>query len=89
MILSDIKRYLEDRGQATLSDIAIHFDSNPDAVRGMMEIWIRKGQVRILKANDACGDSCNQCNATTEIYQWVKSEQPRIDIPLAPHHCNK
>jgi hypothetical protein len=33
MILSDIRHYLEQRGQATLADIALHFDADPDAIR--------------------------------------------------------
>ncbi|MEJ1336641.1 MAG: FeoC-like transcriptional regulator, partial [Candidatus Sedimenticola sp. (ex Thyasira tokunagai)] len=31
MILSDIKQYLVERHQATLADIALHFDCEPDA----------------------------------------------------------
>ena len=45
MILSDIRRYLEQRGQATLADIALHFDADPNAVRGMLNVWIRKDKV--------------------------------------------
>ena len=36
MILSDIRRYLQQCGQATLADIALHFDADPDAMRGML-----------------------------------------------------
>ena len=71
MILSDIKRYLQARGQASLGDIALHFDANPEAVRGMLEHWIRKGRVERQLANPACGSACSQCDpADTEIYLW-------------------
>jgi len=90
MILSDIKRYLQERRTATLSDIALHFDSDPDAVRGMLEHWVRKGKVerRTLKAS--CGDGCNQCDPlTTELYQWrgdgVVREEP---LPM-PTFCDR
>ncbi len=71
MILSDIRHYLEARGQATLADIALHFDAAPDAVRGMLEVWIRKGRVHRQMATASCGSSCHQCDpAATEIYLW-------------------
>jgi len=71
MILSDIRRYLEQRGQASLAEIALHFDADPEAVRGMLAVWQRKGRVRQRRASAACGSSCSQCDpAATEIYVW-------------------
>ncbi len=72
MILSDIKRYLIERHHATLNDIALHFDSEPDAVRGMLDHWIRKGKVVKHMAGAACGSACNKCDdAATEVFEWV------------------
>ena len=72
MILSDIKRYLAERGQATLADIALHCDAEPNAVRGMLEQWIRKGKVEMQMASGSCGSSCSSCDpATVEIYIWL------------------
>ncbi|MEN8168308.1 MAG: FeoC-like transcriptional regulator [Pseudomonadota bacterium] len=72
MILSDIKHYLAERGQATLADIALHCDADPDAVRGMLEQWIRKGKVERRMASDSCGSNCCSCDpATVEIYVWL------------------
>ena len=74
MILSDIRRYLQQRGQATLADIALHFDADPDAVRGILEVWIRKDKVYRKMATASCGGSCTQCDpAATEIYVWTES----------------
>jgi predicted ArsR family transcriptional regulator len=71
MILSDIKRYLKTHQQARLTDMALHFDTPPDAIRGMLEIWIRKGKVARTQINQACGSSCNKCDeANIEIYRW-------------------
>ena len=76
MILSHIRHYLEQRGQATLFDIANHFNSDQDAVRGMLETWVRKGKVRRHLANSACGSSCTKCTpGTTEIYEWIGPER--------------
>lgn len=88
MILSDIRDYLRQRGQATLSDIAMHFDTDPDAVRGMLEVWIRKGRVRKQMATSSCGSSCSQCDpARTEIYSWsdVTVEQSATLPAGCPH----
>ena len=87
MILSDIRHYLEQRGQATLADIATHFDAEPDAVRGMLQLWIRKGKIRKQMATGSCGGSCTQCDpATTEIYVW---NELRSDIiPVLPAECS-
>ena len=76
MILSKIKRYLTERGQATLADIALHCDAEPDAVRGMLEQWIRKGKVEKRLASGSCGSNCSTCDpATMEIYFWLGGTQ--------------
>ena len=72
MILSDIKQYLSERGSASLSDISMHFDTEPDAIRGMLEQWIRKGRVTKHVTGSACNSSCNKCGTeSTEFYKWV------------------
>ena len=72
MILAELKGYLEARGQATLADMALHFRSQPEAVRDMLAVWERKGRVRRIPAPAGCGGSCTQCDpAATEVYLWV------------------
>ncbi len=71
MILSDIRSYLADKGEATLADVALHFDITPDVARGMLEVWMRKGKVSRRMISASCGSSCSQCDpAATEIYVW-------------------
>ena len=87
MILSDIRSYLEQRGQATLADIAMHFEADRDAVRGMLEIWMRKGKVHRKMATASCGNSCKQCDpATTEIYVWRTENDT---LPVLPDDCGQ
>ncbi len=72
MILSEMRDYLRDRGQATLEDIALHFDSDPEAVRGMLELWVRKGKVERSTLTPDCGGSCKQCGmAGMAVYRWL------------------
>ncbi|OOZ40356.1 FeoC-like transcriptional regulator [Solemya elarraichensis gill symbiont] len=71
MILSEVREYVKERGRVTLADIVLHFDSDPESVRPMLEIWIKKGKIRKEMLTSACGSSCNACDtATTEIYTW-------------------
>ncbi len=70
MILSDVRRYLADKGQVTLADVALHFDIEPDAARGMLDVWVRKGKASNRMVSTSCG-SCSQCDpTTTEVYIW-------------------
>jgi len=91
MILSNIRDYLKQRGQCTLSDIALHFDTDADAVRGMLEVWIRKGKVKKRSATDSCGTSCQSCDpAATEVYLWSESDslqKNKLDVSI-PSNCD-
>ena len=73
MILSDVKRYLSKNTRMTLSDLSVHFDTEPDAMRGMLENWVRKGKVRKHNADGGCSKGCGKCGNTTamEIYEWI------------------
>ena len=80
MILSDIRDYLKQRGQCSLSDIALHFDSDADAVRGMLDVWVRKGKVEKNAATPSCGTSCQSCDpAATEF-----KIQDGKELPVGP-----
>lgn len=91
MILSQVRDYLKQRGQCTLSDIALHFDTDADAVRGMLDVWIKKGKVEKRSATASCGTSCQSCDpASTEVYFWVEAEKPedkKIDVAV-PGFCD-
>jgi len=71
MIFSDIREYLQTHQRATLSDMALHFRTEPDALRGMLDKWISKGRVRKLPGAAACSGGCCTCDlSATEIYEW-------------------
>lgn len=73
MTPSEIKRYLTERKMAPLNDIALHFDMEPDAVRGLLGHWIRKGKVRLHK-DEGCssGGCCSDCGThAKEVYEWL------------------
>lgn len=90
MILSQVRDYLKQRGQCSLSDIALHFDTDANAVRGMLDIWIKKGKVEKRSATESCGTSCQSCDpAATEVYIWRESNTRNkfnVNIPGCCDH---
>lgn len=71
MILSDLRDYIKQRQQVSLADIVNHFDTDEQAARLMLDIWINKGKIHRKRATASCGSSCNQCQtANTEYYLW-------------------
>lgn len=72
MILAELRDFLKQRRRVALGELASQFDVDADALRGMMQRWLNKGQVRKLSKEPACGTGCCQCDpALTEIYEWV------------------
>ncbi len=72
MLLTQLKSYLIKNKRAALMDMAHHFDMTPDAVKNMLEHWIRKGKVRHLEGS-SCNKGCCQCDPSSmEIYEWVE-----------------
>jgi putative ferrous iron transport protein C len=72
MILSQLRDYIAERRRLSLQDLANHFDTDPEALRGMLAILERKGRVRKLAAGAACGGCCNCDQAAPELYEWVQ-----------------
>lgn len=69
-MLSAIRAFMQERGTASLTELSIHLEADPGAVRGMIDVWRRKG--RMVQLPLPCG-GCTQCDTgTTEIYQWTE-----------------
>jgi putative ferrous iron transport protein C len=83
VILSDLSAYLQARGQATLTELALHLRAHPEAVREMLAVWERKGRVRRLPAPSGCGGACTRCGpGAAEVYQWVKDGAALLEVPV-------
>ena len=71
-LLRDIRDYLQQRGHASLGDLSLHFATQPDAMRGMLDQWIMRGKVRRCSAS-ACSSCSSHCaSAPGESYEWVE-----------------
>lgn len=74
MILSEIREYLQTHGSASLQDMAHRFDTDPEALRGMLGQWVTRGRVVREAPRGNCG-SCCKCDATRmELYRWVQGK---------------
>ncbi|MCP4699912.1 MAG: sugar metabolism transcriptional regulator [Gammaproteobacteria bacterium] len=71
MILTELKAYIAEKRRVTLTDLACHFDVEPDALKGMLDHWIRKGKVRRMLPVSSCeSKGCCQCESV-EMYEWI------------------
>ena len=71
MILTEIKKYLIENRVASLTNLSVRFNVDPDAMRGMLNQWIKKGRLRQLTAGVRCSNCCGECDSDCmEIYEW-------------------
>jgi len=72
MILSEIRTYFSNHRVASLTDLSAHFKVDPDAMRGMLGQWERKGKVRKAERGACCPDCCKSCGSDhLEFYEWI------------------
>ena len=79
MILAEIKEYLETNKTSSMIELMMHFNTDPDTLREMLEHWIRKDKIRKTKKSVQCGNNCQQCNPLmTEIYEWIEEQDDSL-----------
>lgn len=75
MTLSELKTFMTERKRASLTEIAVHFDTPASAVRPMLDQWIAKGRVRKLDITGGCGKAGSGCackEPPAEIFEWTQ-----------------
>lgn len=70
-ILTDIRNYLQQHQRASLDDIALHFDTPPEAIRGMLEHWIARGKIHQCPPNACAGCQTSCSSAPGDIFEWT------------------
>ena len=75
-MLMEIRDYLASRKEASVRDIATHFDISAETARALLEHWVRKGKASRLSL-DQCRQCALHCGKSWEAYQWLdqNSEQ--------------
>lgn len=70
MILVEIKKFFEDKKEASIWDVAKHFNIQPSAAQGMIDFWFKKGVLK--QCENACAKkSCGSCSFASGRYQLV------------------
>ena len=77
MILSEIKNFFKKQPVVSLTDLSLHFTVEPDAMRGMLDQWIRKGNVQKLDQEGKCSNCCGRDVDHAEIYRWTESNNDK------------
>ena len=73
MILSDLKDFMLEHRVVSIEDLIIHLDTDPDTIREMLEVWIRKGKVRKIEDMEKICHKCPQCQMMAgEFYEWIE-----------------
>ncbi|WP_237152644.1 FeoC-like transcriptional regulator [Oryzibacter oryziterrae] len=74
LTMTGLRDFLRERRNASLTEMSIHFDAAPDAVRGVLGQWTAKGRVRQLVSGESCcraGSGCGGGCRADEIYAWL------------------
>ena len=81
-MLLDLKNHLRSHGQTSLSDLVNHYRVDADALRGMLDHWVRKGRVRRRDVAADCSHSrgcCGCSGACLELYEWIDEQAAAAD----------
>ena len=85
MLLGEIRNYLQQRGSASLSDVATHFDIAPDTARFALDYWQQRGNVRAVTAaggpGGCGGKGCGGGDGTH--YEWRAGDIPLQFTPFS------
>ncbi|WP_373017502.1 FeoC-like transcriptional regulator [Thiomicrorhabdus sp.] len=85
MLLLDIKRYIKQHHEVSLSDIQNRFDLSEDTVKGIMTPLINQGHIQVLSADGcasgSCSSGCSQAKGS-ERYLWRDKCFISLSIPI-------
>ncbi|MGE3919719.1 MAG: FeoC-like transcriptional regulator [Gammaproteobacteria bacterium] len=73
MILTDLKRLLQQHPVVSLLDVCQTLRTQPNVARDMLDYWQNKGKVAKVTSQNRC-NKCVQCNPLSfEMYRWEVS----------------
>ncbi len=78
MILLALKQYIEENPGTTLNQVARHFSMDDDATLAMLQPWVKRHRLRIVKL-DSCSGGCG-CNASEDQWQLYWQNEQTIGI---------
>ncbi len=74
MMLITLKQYLQEKRLVSMQDLTNHFKLDPEILRQMLALFIRKGHLQKKIKTNQCGVKCAKCHPLiTEIYEWLET----------------
>lgn len=72
MILSELKEYLCANRVVSIDMLTTHFAIDQGTISEMLEVWIRKGNVRKIEMIDGNSPLCAKYYPSpAELYEWI------------------
>ncbi|MEB3356747.1 MAG: FeoC-like transcriptional regulator [Synechococcales bacterium] len=70
-MLRDIQTYITTHGTVSLADLSLHFHTDGQTLKPMLDKLSRKGRIRKQPAPVKCAD-CTCCDLSSlELYEWI------------------
>ncbi len=71
MLLSELNRYFARHERVCMADLVNHFNTSPEAMRGMLDMLAAKKRIKRVMVQIDCG-ACSKCDPKQlEIYEWT------------------
>ena len=71
MLLSELNGYFARHKRVCMADLVNHFNSQPEALRGMLDMLVAKKRIKRVAVQMDCG-ACSKCDPKLlEIYEWA------------------
>ncbi len=88
LMLLEIRSFIQERRQASMAELVLHFRQPAAALRPMVERWIEKGQLMRLETATCSG--CTQCEAEQlEVYRYRDANLIASSEPIRPIGCSR
>lgn len=77
-MLRDIQDYIASHGTVSMRDLSLHFHSDSQTLKPMLDKLGRKGRIRKLPIPERC-DGCTCCNVESlEHYEWIDGSSIKL-----------
>ncbi|BBU64212.1 hypothetical protein MSC49_41470 (plasmid) [Methylosinus sp. C49] len=82
-MLIELADFLASRKEATVSDVAAHFDIAPQTARALLEHWVRKRRAARIDL-EQCRQCAIHCGKSWQAYRWIEERADRPDGIATP-----
>lgn len=72
-MLYDLRSYIKKYRQVAITQVCREFNIDAQALKPILDIWVKKGVIKSFASPIACKSSCGACKFSTESYYcWVE-----------------